>query len=78
MAGLLDDIAIFINAETGLVDGKSFEESLNKLTSALDAHRGEIAIFVPSDINMELMNLRIELYALSSDAKKPKNRLCRY
>lgn len=70
LAGLLDDIAIFINTETGLLDGKSFEESLDKLTSALDAHRGEIAIFVPLDINNELMNLRIELYALSSDTEK--------
>lgn len=72
LASLLDDIAILINAETGLLDGKSFEENLDKLTSALDVHRGKIAIFVPSEINIELTKLRAELYALSSDVEKQK------
>lgn len=72
LAGLLDDIAIYINAETRMVDGESFADSLETLVTAMEEHRGEIALFVPLSINTEMMELRTELYKLSSDAKAQK------
>lgn len=72
LAGLLDDIAIFVNAETGMVDGKSFADSLETLVTAMEEHQGEIALFVPPSINAEMMKLRTELYELSSDAQAQK------
>ena len=67
LASFLVGLTIYFDPETKRVDGPSFEKSGKELAAAIERYQGEMALFVPPAINKELMDLRVELYALSSD-----------
>lgn len=67
LASHLDDISICVNEETCKIDGQSFEEYRKNLADCIDKYRGEIALFVPAEINIDLMKLRAELFKLATD-----------
>lgn len=72
LASFLDGLPVYVNSDTGQVDGESFVENSRKLTAVIEKYQGEMALFVPPAINRELLYLRAEIYKLSIDEESQR------
>lgn len=68
-AGILDKVGIYIihEEENFSIDKDIFEKLMNQIASFIEDNSGKISLFLPFDIQKEVMTLRSMIYKIVSD-----------
>jgi len=72
LADALGQLCVCIDETTKRVDTETIAEHMAIITQTVDKNKGKMALFLPDEINSELMHLRSEIYSIYTIKEKQK------